>query len=681
MVDHLMHGHMCQQIGLRPRGWRCPCGGLLFGLGLHNLHRITFTPMSLVAAVRVCRVLETLAGHLGLCILTFSLSVLLASPESLAAITTPAPVPANQVNLADFGGVPGASSATIINAFNQAFTKLKSLGGGTLFVTPGVYDLGSFTTNATAVRIADLQNVIVSAYGAHLTITTNTETRVYPVFFRFLNPNNVTIVGMSFRDFGLDLVVKRKGALCLVVETTRPCSGFKTVDAVAENVLAFLSSEQSSHQYTLQGFDIHATVRNSYYGVNVNYNGRFSKANITAHNTRRAFISYGARDWDVTVHGSADGVALGSNAFVELVPDGTSPVENVNVNLTMTGDVRAYSGLVHFYNQGPLTAPSYTRNVKANVVLNNVTGSSDMFIFDHEYPVRTINSSSPHTYEQVTLTGSIVGTYAGTIISNPTISTGSTNSIKVASTLASHQNMSALPSYFQVFTPTTTSPAPAPAPTPTVSLAIQGAPNLPLNGTSTTVTVGFVTGTPTKVELSRDGYAPFATWPSDTFFSLSADGKSLSGNWCISSSCWGGISGSHVLNVVATYASGATAKASVNLNVLDSTISPATSPAPDTGVRINMALVQHEIGNAYIITQNFRTPADTSAAPTQSKLQIYENGKALGPAHSLHADIRNIGKGRFSHWQRSSGASLRFSTSDNSDPRTNGRTYTYQILP
>ncbi|HZW14239.1 MAG TPA: hypothetical protein VFF81_13745, partial [Noviherbaspirillum sp.] len=48
------------------------------------------------------------------------------------AVTTPAAIPANAVNLSEFGGVPGAAPSTIISAFNQAFSRLKSLGGGTL---------------------------------------------------------------------------------------------------------------------------------------------------------------------------------------------------------------------------------------------------------------------------------------------------------------------------------------------------------------------------------------------------------------------------------------------------------------------------------------------------------------------------------------------------------------------
>jgi hypothetical protein len=83
------------------------------------------------------------------------------------------------------------------------------------------------------------------------------------------------------------------------------------------------------------------------------------------------------------------------------------------------------------------------------------------------------------------------------------------------------------------------------------------------------VTVGMAGTRPTKVELSRDGNPPFAVWPSGSFFTLSPDGQSLTGDWCISNSCWGNVAGTHVLNVVATYATGATASAAVKLNVAD----------------------------------------------------------------------------------------------------------------
>jgi SAM-dependent methyltransferase len=65
--------------------------------------------------------------------------------------------------------------------------------------------------------------------------------------------------------------------------------------------------------------------------------------------------------------------------------------------------------------------------------------------------------------------------------------------------------------------------------------------------------------------------------------------------------------------------------------------------------------------------------ADSSDAPRRSQLMLYEDGGLLGLSHSIHDYISQYGNGRFSHW----GDYLYFSTSDNSDPNSNGRRYEY----
>jgi len=65
------------------------------------------------------------------------------------------------------------------------------------------------------------------------------------------------------------------------------------------------------------------------------------------------------------------------------------------------------------------------------------------------------------------------------------------------------------------------------------------------------------------------------------------------------------------------------------------------------------------------------TVDDSGAARTQ----IYEDGDALGPAHAIHNQIKNLGLGRFSHWKDG----IMFSTSDNTSPKENGRIYTIRI--
>ncbi|QPF82651.1 hypothetical protein IC762_23260 [Bradyrhizobium genosp. L] len=60
---------------------------------------------------------------------------------------------------------------------------------------------------------------------------------------------------------------------------------------------------------------------------------------------------------------------------------------------------------------------------------------------------------------------------------------------------------------------------------------------------------------------------------------------------------------------------------------------------------------------------------------SSSPIVIYEDGKLLGPAHSTpHDQIGTLGQGRFSHWKGSSSIFV-FSSSDNTDPETNGRDY------
>lgn len=67
----------------------------------------------------------------------------------------------------------------------------------------------------------------------------------------------------------------------------------------------------------------------------------------------------------------------------------------------------------------------------------------------------------------------------------------------------------------------------------------------------------------------------------------------------------------------------------------------------------------------------FRVQSDTFDLPNTSNLALHEDATALGKPHTTHAEIGALGRGGYSHW----GDGLFFSSSDNSDPRTNGRRY------
>ncbi len=68
--------------------------------------------------------------------------------------------------------------------------------------------------------------------------------------------------------------------------------------------------------------------------------------------------------------------------------------------------------------------------------------------------------------------------------------------------------------------------------------------------------------------------------------------------------------------------------------------------------------------------------SDTAEAPARSPYLLCEGNRILGPAHSHHVEISEKGAGRLSH----AGTGFYFSSSNNSDPNTNGRNY-YIVKP
>jgi hypothetical protein len=77
-------------------------------------------------------------------------------------------------------------------------------------------------------------------------------------------------------------------------------------------------------------------------------------------------------------------------------------------------------------------------------------------------------------------------------------------------------------------------------------------------------------------------------------------------------------------------------------------------------------------GSAYVAAlPKLDSLGDSQDAVTRSNLLVCENNNVLGPMHSAHPEIAKEGHGRYSHWINS----LIFPSSDNTNPNTNGRTY------
>src|SRR3569623_792126 len=199
----------------------------------------------------------------------------------------------SMVDLAVYGGVPGAAPSAIINAFDSAYAALKANGGGTLLIPPRIYDLGRHDSDAAAGNATGLNNVTISGYGASLRITTTG--KAVPAILQFSNCNNITVAGLHFTDPGTDLEVEWKGAACIQVACTKPCSGYKLIDCHGSHVVSLFHATGGGkfNNYLLTNLDIHGSVTDAYYGVNVNYTGRYSKVNLTTNRVRRAYICYG----------------------------------------------------------------------------------------------------------------------------------------------------------------------------------------------------------------------------------------------------------------------------------------------------------------------------------------------------------------------------------------------------
>ncbi|MEQ7799389.1 pectate lyase [Pedobacter sp. ASV1-7] len=90
---------------------------------------------------------------------------------------------------------------------------------------------------------------------------------------------------------------------------------------------------------------------------------------------------------------------------------------------------------------------------------------------------------------------------------------------------------------------------------------------------------------------------------------------------------------------------------------------------------VNVSKAISDGGYAIRIPMDAKLTSDSNTEPNASSLRVFENGVEIGPAHSSHADIRAKGKGRFSH----KSGFLFLSASDNSNPKSNGKKYTYTV--
>jgi hypothetical protein len=104
-------------------------------------------------------------------------------------------------------------------------------------------------------------------------------------------------------------------------------------------------------------------------------------------------------------------------------------------------------------------------------------------------------------------------------------------------------------------------------------------------------------------------------------------------------------------------------------------VSTASMPSCDPADRRRQQLAgpfKHDSGDLYMVeVPQLEDVSDSISDGQRSPLLLCEDSKLLTQAHAIHDEIRRLGGGRYSHW----GRWLYLSTSDGTDPNTNGRQY------
>jgi hypothetical protein len=96
-----------------------------------------------------------------------------------------------------------------------------------------------------------------------------------------------------------------------------------------------------------------------------------------------------------------------------------------------------------------------------------------------------------------------------------------------------------------------------------------------------------------------------------------------------------------------------------------------TREAGHTYATTMLRVVRKWLGLGWLLDHD----SDSRARRSVSTAELFEGGRRLGPGHADHAEIAELGAGRYSQW----GDTLVFSASDNSSPQSNGRSYAIKL--
>lgn len=138
---------------------------------------------------------------------------------------------------------------------------------------------------------------------------------------------------------------------------------------------------------------------------------------------------------------------------------------------------------------------------------------------------------------------------------------------------------------------------------------------------------------------------------------------------------------SHLVRDALAFPCGATVKPTLFalfiVCVVFALVAPALFPVPTyPDPSIMPRPYKQWAGNAYTVYFGIDGSKADSETEHNSTAQLYEDGKPLGPAHVSFSDVATLGHGRYMHYMQDfMQGMVVFSSSDGTDPNTNGRVY------
>lgn len=211
----------------------------------------------------------------------------------------------NQVVWASsFGFVPAASAATNTAALALIAAKMNALGGGTLFIAPGTYQINGSAASATLCQFTSLKGLTVLAAGVTIADQTVYADGTYGLLFGHNASNNVTYRGLKITS---QAYVSGDSATGRGIKAFQFGQGSTGIDLQWEQVggttgVEFYRAYTDSDAMRCRNITINLNATTVHYPINGQHSGENIRGILRAVNCGRNVYIYGTKDVKLQVY-------------------------------------------------------------------------------------------------------------------------------------------------------------------------------------------------------------------------------------------------------------------------------------------------------------------------------------------------------------------------------------------